>query len=144
MLNIYFGWKDNSELNVDDYFFGAYLPEWLEDPLVKDMVLDIDKTEIKSPNEIVSSVLGGITVDYLSGGVKSLILMLYDDTFYTDLLVLGENCAKWLGVISKQKDITCCISNYDLPFPNVPFKRLNDNKILNTNEDWILSLGLIG
>lgn len=144
MLNIYFGWKDNAELNIEDYFFGAFLPEWLENPLVKEMILDIDNSTVTSPYCIQNDILGQIAPYYLSGGVKSLILMLYDDAFYTDLLVLGENCSKWLGAISKQKDITCCISNYDLPFPNVPFKRLNDNKILSTNEDWILSLGLIG
>lgn len=46
----------------------------MSDPVVKQMVLDIDNSEVISNGAIKSPVLGIISPTALSGGVKALIL----------------------------------------------------------------------
>lgn len=45
MLKISFTPIENMILSIDVSFKFMYEPEWFEDPLVKQMVLDIDKTD---------------------------------------------------------------------------------------------------
>ncbi len=101
-------------INPDDYFNVSYRDEWFEDEFVKQMVLDVDKSEIKSSNCIDSPILGLIPPERLSGGVKALMLMYQDD--YKDILVwatqCGDNCAKWILKIAEKKDLTIILSHY--------------------------------
>lgn len=56
---------------------------------------------------IDSPFLGSISVKELSGGVKTLILMLFDDTGRIfNASSCGDNCAKWICRIGQQKDLT--------------------------------------
>ena len=66
MLNVIFnrGAKDIEEKNYvfspDTYFKYNYEDEWFEDELVKEMVLDVDKSTVESSHAIISPVLGVI------------------------------------------------------------------------------------
>ena len=76
MLNILFR-EDESEVRyTDSYFNNNYQDEWLEDTLVKQMIRDIDNSEVLSAQVVLSPVLGAIPVTQISGGVKAVILML--------------------------------------------------------------------
>ena len=119
MLCIRYGKGDDTILNVDGVFNNNYEEEWLNDPLVKEMVLDIDKSEILSSNCIQSPVLGQISPRDLSGGVKALILSLKTD-MEVWATACGDNCAKWFLEIAKIKDITISISHL-LNFPTDDF-----------------------
>ena len=44
------------------------------------MIKDIDKSDVISSRAINSPVLGSISTKELSGGVKTLILMMFDDS----------------------------------------------------------------
>ena len=44
------------------------------------MIENVDKSEVVSPHLIESPVLGPISVKEISGGVKTLILMAFDET----------------------------------------------------------------
>lgn len=72
-------WK-NYIFNPGTYFNNTYEDEWITDPLSKKMILDIDGSEVIGPRTINSPFLGSIPTERLSGGVKTLILMLHDDT----------------------------------------------------------------
>lgn len=85
------------------YFNNVYEAEWIEDPFTKDMVLDIDETEIVNTNMAISPILGGIPITDLSGGVKTLILINNDPTHIYNASQCGDNCAKWLLEIGKTK-----------------------------------------
>ena len=76
MLKIYFGDMEKAIYNTEIYFKNDYDPEWLDDPVVKKMILDVDNSVVLSSRAIDSPVLGIIPPTSLSGGVKTLILIL--------------------------------------------------------------------
>ena len=130
MLNIFLGESEKCVINPPMYFDLYGKAEWLNDPLAKEMILDIDKTEVKSPFEILSPVFGYIHFKQLSGGVKTLLLLAFlEREKRFDITVCGENCAKWIEHIGELKDITV-----DLKY----CMRFTDNihaKILNTGHE---------
>ncbi|WP_443596452.1 DUF4869 domain-containing protein [Agathobacter sp.] len=76
MLSITFRKSDNVLIYVDNFFDMNYEDEWLDDPFVQKMILDVDKSKLLTHSAIESHVLGIISPTKLSGGVKALILML--------------------------------------------------------------------
>lgn len=107
MLNIVFGDIENSIYHPPTYFDNQYEDEWITDPLSIKMIKDIDKSEVISPHLIESPVLGPITPKQISGGVKTMMLMAFDQSgkiFNASLC--GDNCAKWIVHISTRKDLT--------------------------------------
>ena len=92
MLSIRYGKGEDTVLNVDAVFNNNYEDEWFDDSLVRQMVLDVDKSEVISPNCIQSPVLGQISPRDLSGGVKALILSLKTDMEIW-ATACGDNCA---------------------------------------------------
>lgn len=111
MLNIRFGAVDDTITYVDGFFDSDYEDEWLEDPLVQEMILDIDKSKVISPDCITSPVFGQIPPTRLSGGVKALILMLKTDEEIW-ATACGDNCAKWITRIAQLKDLTICLEHF--------------------------------
>ena len=91
--------------NSDAYFAFNHNPEWLEDPLVKEMILDVDKSVVLSKHCIQSPVLGQIPPRTLSQGVKTLILMLKEPDLIFTASSCGDNCAKWILEIGKRQDL---------------------------------------
>ena len=64
--------------NTASYFKFDYEDEWITDPFVKEMILDVDKSVVLDSGVIDSPVLGKIPPTGLSGGVKTLILVKFD------------------------------------------------------------------
>lgn len=141
MLNIRFGFDEECIRDIDLYFDNVYEEIWLEDDLVKKMVLDVDQSEIVGNQLIVSPVLGQIPPEKLSGGVKALICM-YKTDAYIDLIVCGPNCEKWILQIAKEKDITAGMSGYDLVFENMDIEAvcLNNQSHITSYQEWILKM----
>lgn len=142
MLNIYFGYDTEAILSIDKYFNNTYDEDWLDDPFVKQMVWDIDRSEVLDKYCIQSPILGQIPPEKLSGGVKALICMYKLDDFYVDLIVCGKNCEKWIAEISKKKNLRASLSGYDLDFKEygIQAKCLNDGSEILGFEDWILKM----
>lgn len=110
MLYLTFKKTEDVLIAVDKYFNLAYEQEWFDDPVVKEMVRDVDKSVVLGDAVIKSPVFGIMAPTQLSGGVKALILMLKEDhTIWGS--ACGDNCAKWIIEISKKKDITICLSH---------------------------------
>ena len=106
MLKIYFGEMKGEIYNPPLYFANQYEDEWITSQLSKEMILDVDRSEVVSAHVIESPVLGAITPLHLSDGVKTLILMAHDNTGrFFNASAGGDNCAKWIYEISKQKDL---------------------------------------
>lgn len=148
MLNIWYCGGDVEVLtDAPRYFDNVWEDAWLEDPFVKEMILDVDKSEVISPHLIESPVLGPIGPKDLSGGVKVLILLLKDNTFVYNISNCGDNCAKWIVEIARRfekeqnKDITVFLEHImdfgtcqDLA---VDFKIMNSNKIVKNTVDYV-------
>lgn len=94
------------------------------------MIKDVDKSEVVSPHLVESPVLGPISVKEISGGVKTLILMAFDETQKVfNASACGDNCAKWILEIGKRKDLTINLRHI-MNFGKEDF----EIKILNTGE----------
>ena len=104
MLNIYFGDMPQSIYNTSVYFKNDYEDAWITDPFVKEMIKDVDKSEVLYSGVIDSPFLGKIPPEKLSGGVKTLILVKYEKDVVFNASTCGDNCAKWLLKIAEKED----------------------------------------
>lgn len=106
MLTIRFGDMENAVFNTSVYFKFNYEPSWLEDPFVREMILDVDSSRVLGNGAIDSPVLGVIAPVTLSGGVKTLILIDKVPNKVFNASTCGDNCAKWLLRIGERQDVT--------------------------------------
>ena len=100
MLNVFFGNMPEAVYNTAVFFKNDYEDEWITDSLVKEMIRDVDHSEVIDNGVIDSPVLGKIPPLGLSGGVKTLILVLFEPGKVFNASTCGDNCAKWLLRIS--------------------------------------------
>lgn len=104
MLKIYLGEMKGAIYHPPTYFDNCYEDEWLTTPLAKEMIRDVDRSEVISAHLIDSPVLGPIPPKDLSGGIKTLLLMAYDtDGKIFNASVCGDNCAKWILKLGEQR-----------------------------------------
>ncbi len=106
MLKVFFGDMPEAVYNTAVYFKNTYEEEWIVQPLVKEIIKDVDKSEVLDKALIESPVLGKISPLGLSGGTKTLILVANDDSRIFNASTCGDNCSKWFLKIAEQKDIT--------------------------------------
>ena len=106
MLSVYYGNMPEAIYNPALFFKNSYSDDWITDELSKEMIRDVDKSEVIGPRIIDSPVLGGITPRELSGGVKTLICIYKRPDRVFNASACGDNCAKWLLEIGKRQDIT--------------------------------------
>lgn len=126
--------------NAPVYFDGAFRPEWLEDDLVKRMIKDVDGSDVIGPYLIISPVLGPIAPTYLSGGVKVLILLLKEPKFIYNLSNCGDNCAKWILEIAKDRDIIAFLGHIMRFDGNFEIEILNTGNIVHNMQEYVMEL----
>lgn len=130
MLSIYLGEMDQAIYYPPVYFDNQYEDEWITDKLSMEMIKDVDKSEVIGPHLIESPVLGPISVKEISGGVKTLILMAFDQSGKIfNASACGDNCAKWILKIGEEKDLTINLRHI-MDFGSDEF----EIKILNTGD----------
>ena len=91
------------------------------------------------PHLIQSPVLGPISTKELSGGVKTLILMAFDFTGKVfNASVCGDNCAKWILKISREKELTINLRHI-MEFPEEEFQAeiLNNGVIVQGMNSFV-------
>ena len=106
MLTIIYGDESNCVYNTNVYFKNTYEPEWFETELAKQIVREVDDSVVLSSECIQSPVLGQIPPERLSGGVKTLLLILNEPEKIFNASTCGDNCAKWILEIGKREDVT--------------------------------------
>ena len=62
----------------------------------KKMIKDVDDSDVLSGECIMSPVFGQIPPERLSGGVKTLLLILNEPDRIFNASTCGDNCAKWI------------------------------------------------
>ena len=130
MLRIYLGKMEEAIYYPPVYFDNRYENEWITEELSVEMIRNVDKSEVVGPHLIESPVLGPISVKEISGGVKTLILMAFDDSGNVfNASACGDNCAKWILKIGKEKDLTINLRHI-MDFGDGEF----EIQILNTGE----------
>ena len=106
MLNIFYGDMKEAVYNTASYFKYDYEEGWIVDPMVKEMIQDVDKSTVIDSGIIDSPVLGKIPPIGLSGGVKTLILVKFEPEKVFNASTCGDNCAKCILELAKEKDVT--------------------------------------
>lgn len=130
MLSVYLGKMDQAIYYPPAYFDNQYEDEWITDKLSVEMIKDVDHSDVVGPHLIESPVLGPISVKEISGGVKTLILLAFDRSGKIfNASACGDNCAKWILKIGKEKDLTINLWHL-MDFGNNDF----EIKILNTGD----------
>ena len=138
MLKIwYYGGNVNVLTSAQDYFDAAWKNDWITDPLVKEMIKDVDKSEVIGPHLIESPVLGPIPPTTLSGGVKVLILLLKDNSFVYNISNCGDNCAKWILEIAKQKDLVVYLEHIMQFNGEFEIKFMNTDRIVYNFKEYL-------
>lgn len=98
--------------NGSTFFDAEYEPEWITEDLVKEMIKDVDKSEVIAGEYILSPVLGPIPPKSLSRGVKTLIMASHDSSRIYNLTSCGDNCAKWVIKLAENRDINMRLGHY--------------------------------
>ena len=130
MLSVYLGKMEEAVYYPPVYFDNRYEDEWITDKQSVEIIRDVDKSDVVSAHLIESPVLGPISPKELSGGVKTVLLMLFDETGKTfNASACGDNCAKWILKISQKKDLTINLRHL-MDFGEKEFEA----KILNTGD----------
>ncbi len=120
MLKIVFGEVEHGVYHPPTYFDNQYEDHWITNPLSVEMIKDIDKSEVVGTHLIESPVLGPISTKEISGSVKTLILMAFDESGKIfNASACGDNCVKWIVEIGKRKDLTINL-HHVMDFSSVP------------------------
>lgn len=112
---------DSYEPVSQDCFDASYEEDWFNDDVVKQIIKDIDNTEVVGWQMMMSPVLGPIPPERLSTGAKTLIMLHKFDDFITSGERLGDNCWNWVFKLSKDKDIILPL-NHTIPIQSLPEK----------------------
>lgn len=140
MLKIVFGDIENSIYHPPTYFDNRYEDEWITNPFSVEMIKDIDKSDVIGAHLIESPVLGPISVKEISGGVKTLILMAFDESGKIfNASACGDNCAKWIVEIGKRKDLTINL-HHVMDFSSVKefdALMLNTGKMIHNYDEYL-------
>ena len=129
MLNIYFGPMPEAIYNTAVYFKNTYKDKWITAPLAIEMIQDVDHSKVIDSGVIDSPVLGKIPPLGLSGGVKTLILVLFEPEKVFNVSTCGDNCSKWLLRIAADQDRTVNLRHI-MDFGDDPF----EIRVLNTGD----------
>ena len=130
MLSVYLGKMEEAVYYPPVYFDNRYENEWITDKRSVEFIKDVDKSEVISTHLIESPILVPISPEELSGSVKTIMLMLFDETGRIfNASVCGDNCAKWILKIAESKNLTINLRHI-MEFGDGEFEM----KILNTGE----------
>ena len=143
MLRIYLGNMDEAIYHPPTYFDNRYEDQWITEPLSVAMIKDVDESDVVSARLIDSPVLGPISPKELSGGVKTLMLMAFDETGQVfNASACGDNCAKWILEIGKKKDLTINLRHImEFGAGEFEIRILNTGDIVHNMEEFIKIAG---
>lgn len=144
MLSIYLGNMDEAIYYPPVYFDNRYEDEWITDSRSVEIIKDVDKSDVEGAHLIESPVLGPISPKELSGGVKTILLMLFDDTNKIfNASACGDNCARWILKIGEEKDLTINLRHI-MEFGDGEFeiKILNTGTIVHNMSEFIDVAGI--
>ena len=142
MLSIFYGDMPEAVYNTAAYFKYDYEDDWITDPFVKEMILDVDKSTVLDSGVIDSPVLGKIPPLGLSGGVKTLILIKFNHSKIFNASTCGDNCARWILKIAEKEDRTINLRHL-LRFGDEPFtiRILNTGQIVHSTKELVPAAG---
>ena len=142
MLRVWFGDRKNAIYNTSVFFKNRYENDWITDDFAKELIRDVDRSEVIDANTISSPVLGNISPLQLSGGVKAVILMKHYPGYTFNASNCGDNCAKWILQLGDEQNFTINLFHVmDFGDGDFDIRILNDKKLITHNMQEFLSAG---
>ena len=139
MLHIYLGTMEKAIYHPPVYFDNSYEDSWLVNPLGREMIEDVDRSHVISAHLIESPVLGPISPKALSGGVKTLLLLAFDESGEVfNASACGDNCALWILKIAEEKELTINLRHI-MNFGEKPFSLeiLNTHTVIHSMNEFV-------
>lgn len=143
MLNIFYGDMPEAVYNTSVYFKNVYEESWITAPLAREMILDIDKSEVLGGAVIDSPVMGKIPPVSLSGGVKTLLLMANEPDKIFNASTCGDNCARWILRLAENRDLTINLRHImDFGENEFEIRIINTNQLVHNMKELVPIAGL--
>lgn len=142
MLKIIYGDLPEAIYNTSVYFNNTYLDKWITDDFAKKIIKKIDKAEVLSPQAVDSKALGVIPVTKLSGGTKTLLLILNEPEKIFNASTCGDNCAPYILKIADllDQDITINLHHImDFGDKNFTIEILNTHTVVHNMKELVLN-----
>ena len=143
MLHVYYGDMKEAVYNTSAYFKNHYEDAWIVDPMVKEIIRDVNHSEVIDSGVIDHPVLGKIPPLSLSGGVKTLILVKFEPDVVFNASTCGDNCARWFLKLAEQEDRTINLRHL-MNFGKDSFELhiLNTNQAVHSMKELVSIAGL--
>lgn len=142
MLNVYFGDMSEAIYNTNVYFNNTYKDKWITTTLARDMIKAVDNSDVIDERTILSPVFGNMAPKKLSGGVKTLLLIAYDNSNVFNASTCGDNCAEWILKIAEKKKVVINLRHL-MNFGKDEFKIkiMNTGKIVRNMQELVYEAG---
>ncbi len=128
MLRIYFGSLPDEIYNTEMFYENQYDRNWVMDDFAREIIKDIDSSEVIAPDLIKNDVFGSFASTELSAGVKTLLLIKNMPNKIYNISNCGDNCAKYLLQLAENKDIKVTL-HHAMDFgKNFSVKVINEGK----------------
>lgn len=129
---------------IENYYaYGGVLdvlgrPDYYESKFARRAVREVDGSELISPYNVISPVLGSISTRQLSGGVKMLILLYSVSNMTGNGAGMGGNCYPLLFEMADKKDVFIRTPYID-DIPKglqVSAYCINNRKVISTSDEY--------
>ena len=120
LLHVFYGEMSEAIFNTAVFFKNSYDDAWIVDGFSRQMIADVDKSEVLGMGVIDRPVLGKIAPERLSGGVKTLMLVKFMPDRVLNVSTCGNHCSKWLLKIAEDEERTVNLRNI-MDFGDDPF-----------------------
>lgn len=128
MLRIYFGNLPDEIYNTGMFYENQYDKNWVMDDFAREVIRDIDDSEVVSPDVIKNDIFGSFPSTELSAGVKTLLLIQNMPNKIFNISNCGNNCAKYLLRLAENRDIKVTL-HHAMDFGNdFSVKVINDRR----------------
>ena len=142
MLHIYFGDYPEAIYNTNVYFDNTYKDKWITKSISKEIIKDVDKSEVLDEKTILSPVFGNMSPKKLSGGTKTLLLIDNDSKNVFNASTCGDNCAKWILKIAQDRKVVINLRHLmDFGKDEFKIKVINTGKIVYNMSELVLEAG---
>ena len=142
MLHIYFGDYPEAIYNTKVYFDNTFKDKWITKSISKEIIKDVDKSEVLDEKTILSPIFGNMSPKKLSGGTKTLLLIDNDSKKVFNASICGDNCAKWILKIAQDRKVVINLRHLmDFGKDEFKIKVINTGKIVYNMSELVLEAG---
>lgn len=138
MLNVIMGRPEGEIYETARYFNALFEEEWMEHEIIKDIIKDVDESDMISNKLIQNDIWGTLSPKDLSSDTKTLILMLnFPDKIFNGSQC-GDNWNKWLVKIGDMISPTIAVHHIH-KFPDdmkFNIRILNDNSVVHNDKEY--------